>query len=62
MRMVVAVSQLRSYLEEHPQQSIPLDFNVDFINMLINLMLAQAQECFCEQVRTTLSTIYEKSN
>lgn len=41
--------QLRSYLEEHPQQAVPVDFSADYLNMAINLMLAQAQECFCEK-------------
>ena len=46
--------QLRSYLEEHPQQAVPVDFSADYLNMAINLMLAQAQECFCEKVQLLL--------
>jgi hypothetical protein len=49
--------QLRSYLEEHPQQAVPIDFSTDYLNMAINLMLAQAQECFCEKVAHHLCTI-----
>lgn len=43
-----AFQELKDELEKHPQPAV-LDLTFDNINMLINLMLAQAQECFVEK-------------
>eukprot|EP01114_Cavostelium_apophysatum_P013019 TRINITY_DN3067_c0_g1_i3.p1 TRINITY_DN3067_c0_g1~~TRINITY_DN3067_c0_g1_i3.p1 ORF type:complete len:562 (-),score=185.11 TRINITY_DN3067_c0_g1_i3:92-1777(-) len=43
-----AFEELKSELEKHPQPTMP-DLAFDSVNMLINLMLAQAQECFVEK-------------
>eukprot|EP01119_Soliformovum_irregulare_P009995 TRINITY_DN2416_c0_g1_i1.p1 TRINITY_DN2416_c0_g1~~TRINITY_DN2416_c0_g1_i1.p1 ORF type:complete len:831 (-),score=256.75 TRINITY_DN2416_c0_g1_i1:39-2456(-) len=39
---------LKEELEKHPQPNVP-DLSTECINMYINLMLGQAQECFAEK-------------
>lgn len=39
---------MKELLERHPQPGV-FDFSPDFITLCINLMLAQAQECFYEK-------------
>jgi programmed cell death 6-interacting protein len=42
-------TQVREELEKHPEVAVCLDLTTDCLNFLINLMLAQAQECFYEK-------------
>jgi hypothetical protein len=47
---------LKEELEKHPQPSV-VDLTFESINLLINLMLAQAQECFCEKVTVFVNPV-----
>jgi len=44
-----AFDKLKMYILEHPQQASTTDLSAEFLSMLSVLMLAQAQECFCEK-------------
>jgi hypothetical protein len=55
-------SQVKEELDKHPEVAACLDLSADSLNFLINLMLAQAQECYYEKVqqKTLLFSIESK--
>jgi len=48
---------LKDYLQQRPHQASTPDLTTELLTILVNLMLAQAQECFCEKVNYCLHVV-----